>query len=97
MTDKRRPDGTQPGDDRLMMVSPDFWQNWPVLTLKRRPTEVGKPMETALLYDRMHEGNEHEGEFRFLSGTLGFVSLKQLRDSPVTNVDKILEDGWVVD
>lgn len=98
MTDKRRPDGTQPGDERLMMVSPEFWTNWPLLTLKRRPQENNKTGEYALLYDRMHEGGTHDGEFRFFrNGIILFATLKEVREAPVADIDQILADGWVVD
>ncbi len=95
MTD-RRPDGTQPGDNRLMMVSPRFWYHWPFLTLKKS-TGTGMP-RTALLYDRYDEGEELAGEFRFLDDSLLFLTTRdEIRKAPIANIDKLIDDGWVID
>ena len=101
MEGKRRPDGTQPGDDRLMMESPEYWINWPILTLKKGRADGGLP-DTGVLYDRSHHDIEDAADtstrFRFLDNCLiVLVTLHQLRAAPVTNIDKLIEDGWVVD
>lgn len=97
--DERIPDGTQSGDDRLMMMSPKLWGHWPILTLKRLSKEKNKSYDVALLYDRTHEGEEHSRSFRLLAGVSGPVlgTIQQLRNAPIVDIDKILLDGWIVD
>jgi hypothetical protein len=91
--ENRRPDGTQSGDDRLMMESPEFWVNWPILTLKKRSVD-GSPSELGLLY------NEAMGRsiLRFLGPCIiGTVEMRDLAKAPEADIDKLLVDGWVVD
>lgn len=92
MTD-RRPDGTQPGDDRLMMESPHFWPKRPILTLKRY-SGASWP-DLAILYEddfgdeicfRLHKDNNALD-----------VTLDVLLEAPKVTIDQVLADGWVVD
>lgn len=102
MTGERRPDGTQPGDDHLMMTSPEYWPNWPILPLKRKRLDWGLP-DTGILYDRTADDDWEEGDdpslrFRFLDDCLmALVTMGQLMAAPVADINKLLAEGWVVD
>ncbi len=90
----RRPDGSQPGDDRLMMENPAFWPRSPILTLKRRPARIGDMPDTGLLFE---DTTSEKVQLRFVEGLLGLVKLEDLLEAPVITIDKLLADGWVVD
>lgn len=89
----RRPDGTQPGDDRLMMESPHFWSKRPLLLLKRK-NKIGVMPDTAILFE---DDLADTACFRLVVGIYGFVTLEQLLAAPEITIDKVLDDGWVVD
>lgn len=86
---KRKPDGTQPGDDRLQMTSPDLWGSWPLQTIKRR-RPPGFP-ELAVLYERT------EGEIVFIQGDAFLVTQEKIDAAPKADIDKLLADGWIID
>lgn len=92
-TNNRRPDGTQPGDDRLMMESPHFWSKRPLLLLKRKSKDGGMP-DTAILFE---DDLADTICFRLVEGIFGFVELEQLLAAPEITIDKVLADGWIVD
>lgn len=91
-----KPDGSDPEDTRLMMTSPEIWSYWPLLPL-RRVSGSGMP-ETAILYDRSDEDMNLKGEFRFLANSLIYlVTVEKMRESPIVDIDKLINDGWIVD
>ncbi len=93
---ERKPDGTQPGDDRLMMLSPQHWPHWPVLPLKKRG---GPELTVGILYDADGDhGAEGMPRLRFLSGALlGITPFAAIMSAPGADIDAIIADGWVVD
>ena len=94
MPSMRRPNGSQPGDDRLMMENPGFWPGRPVLPLKRKPAQRGDMPDTGVLFEDVAADGTY---LRFAEGLLGLLKLEDLLEAPVTTVDKLLADGWVVD
>lgn len=103
MSSERRPDGSQPGDDRLMMTSPEYWPNWPILTLKKKRLDGSLP-DTGILYDcNSDDGRDPDDEnissrFRFLDDCiLGLVTREELQQAPLVDIDDLLAKGWVVD
>lgn len=76
------------GNHKLMMQSPDYWQRWPLLPVKR---DIGKDREVGVLLDRKPYLVYLVNLWAVQDGLDGAESIEY------ESVDAVLADGWIVD
>lgn len=84
---KPKPKRLGPGDDLLMINSPDRWPCWPILPMKNRKNR--EPRDLGIILDGQPT--------TILVGCLGLTDWEKAERIRYNSVEELLADGWIVD